>query len=88
VQGGAAAAILAVFAVLIFIPVKYLTWKSPVLPHLTMVLSLVWFGTLGAMLLCSEVLPNWFVWVSLIYPAYHLGVSFFLSLRQLSHSAR
>ncbi len=87
VQGGAAAAILAVFAVLIFIPVKYLTWKSPVLPRLTMALSLVWFGTLGAMLLCSEALPDWFVWVSLIYPAYHLGVSFFLYLRQLSHSA-
>ncbi|MEJ2446791.1 MAG: hypothetical protein P8Y37_02455 [Anaerolineales bacterium] len=86
VPGGAAAAVLAVFAVLIFIPVKYLTWKSPVLPRLTMVLSLVWFGTLGAMLLWSEVLPNWFMWASLIYPAYHLGVSFFLYLRQLSHN--
>jgi phosphatidylcholine synthase len=71
---------LGVFAVLIFVPVKYMTWKSPLLPRLTLTLSLIWFLLLGALVIWFESLPGWLTWVSLIYPAYHLGVSFYLYL--------
>ena len=77
--------VLGVFAVLVFIPVKYLTWKSPVLPRLTMMLSLLWFGFLAGLMLWFESAPQWLLWLSLLYPVYHFGVSFYLYLRRISN---
>lgn len=74
--------VLAVFALLVFIPVKYLTWKSPVLPRLTLALSLAWFICLGGLMLWFEAAPSYLIWLSLIYPVYHLGTSFYLHLRR------
>lgn len=74
----ASAAVLGLFSVLVFLPIKYLTWKSPVLPRLTLTLSLAWFLLLGGLVLWFEILPGWVAWVSLLYPTYHLGVSFLL----------
>lgn len=79
---GVTAFVLSLFAVLVFVPVKYLTWKSPVLRRLTLVLSMVWSVMLAALLLWFEAAPRWLAWVSLLYPAYHMGVSFYLYLRR------
>ena len=79
------AVVLGFFAVLVFIPVKYLTWKSPVLPRLTILLSLIWFGFLAGLMLFFEDAPSWLLWVSLLYPVYHFGVSFYLYLRRISN---
>jgi hypothetical protein len=65
-------------------PVKYLTWKSPFLPRLTMLLSLIWFGFLAGLMLWFEIVPQWAVWLSLLYPVYHIGASFYLHLRRIS----
>lgn len=72
--------VLGAFAVLVFIPVKYLTWKSPVLPRLNFILSLMWFGFLASFMLWFEDVPRGAIWVSLLYPAYHFGLSFYLYL--------
>jgi phosphatidylcholine synthase len=77
-------AVLTTFAVLVFVPVKYLTWKSPRLGRLTMGFSLVWFLSLGGMMLWFDQVPDWVVWVSLLYPVYHLGISFYLFLTRRS----
>lgn len=74
------ALLLSVLAILVFVPVKYLTWRSTALPRLTFVLSMVWFLSLGGLLLFFDTVQPWIVWISLLYPAYHLGVSFYLSL--------
>lgn len=74
------ALLLSVLAVLVFVPVKYLTWRSAVLPRLTFALSMIWFLSLGGLLLFFDNLQPWMIWVSLLYPAYHLGVSFYISI--------
>jgi len=76
------AAVLACFALLVFIPIKYLTWKSPVLRRLTFSLSLAWGVSLVGLLIWFQAAPLWAVWLSLLYPAYHLGASFYLALRR------
>jgi len=75
-----AASVLGIFAGLVFVPVKYLTWKSPVLPKLTLVLSLIWGVTLAVLLVWFKAAPQGLVWISLLYPLYHLGTSFYLSI--------
>lgn len=76
------AGVLALFAVLVFLPMKYLTWKSQVLGRLTFVLSLIWFIILAVLMVWFKAVPQWVVWLSLLYPVYHLGMSFYLYLRQ------
>jgi len=78
------AIVLTLFAFLVLTPVKYLTWKSPFLPRLTMLLSLIWFGFLAGLMLWFEIVPQWTVWLSLLYPVYHIGASFYLHLRRIS----
>jgi len=72
------AALLGFFSGLVFVPVRYLTWRSEILPRLTFVLSISWFLVLGGLLLWFEGVPLWVVWSSLLYPLYHLGVSFYI----------
>jgi phosphatidylcholine synthase len=79
---GIAALVLGIFAVLVFAPVKYLTWKSPVLKRTTLILSMLWSVSLVGLLLWFEAVPRWAVWLSLLYPAYHLGISIYLTLRR------
>ncbi len=76
------AAVLACFALLVFIPIKYLTWKSPVLRRMTFSLSMAWGVSLVGLLIWFQAAPLWAVWLSLLYPAYHLGASFYLALRR------
>lgn len=78
------AIVLGVFAVLVFVPVKYLTWKSPVLHQLTFVLSMIWCVIMAGVLVWFDAVPQRVVWLSLLYPAYHIGVSFYLYVRRAS----
>lgn len=73
------ALLLGILAFLVFVPVKYLTWRSAVLPRLTFALSLIWFLSLGFLLLFFNSLQPWIIWISLLYPVYHLGMSFYIS---------
>lgn len=80
------ASVLGIFAVLVFVPVKYLTWNSPVLPRLTLVLSMIWGMTLAVLLVWFKAAPQGLVYLSLLYPLYHLGTSFFLFIRNKYHT--
>ncbi len=80
------ALVLGVFAVLVFVPVKYLTWKSPVLHKVTLVSSMIWCVSLAGLLIWFETVPQWLIWFSLLYPLYHLGVSFYLYVSPTSHT--
>ncbi|MBN2004518.1 MAG: CDP-alcohol phosphatidyltransferase [Anaerolineae bacterium] len=75
------AVVLGVFAALVFVPVKYLTWKSLVLHRLTLVLSLTWCAVMAGLLVWFDAAPRWGVWFSLLYPTYHISVSFYLYVR-------
>ena len=74
------ALLLGALSVLVFVPVKYLTWRSAVLPRLTFALSMIWFLSLGGLLLFFDSVMPWIIWISLLYPVYHLGMSFYISL--------
>jgi phosphatidylcholine synthase len=76
------AAVLGVFAALVFVPVKYLTWKSPVLHRLTLVSSMIWCVVIAGLVIVFDAAPRWIVWLSLLYPVYHIGVSFYLYVRR------
>jgi len=78
--------VLGVFAVLVFVPVKYLTWKSPVLPRLTLVLSMLWGVTLAVLLVWFKAAPQGLVYLSLVYPLYHLGMSFYFYFSGKNHA--
>jgi phosphatidylcholine synthase len=85
---GLTALVLGLFAVLVFVPVKYLTWKSPILPGLTLALSVIWSVSLVGLLIWFETAPAWAVRVSLLFPLYHLGASFYYSLHSSSRKVK
>ena len=72
------AAALALFAVLVWVPVKYVTWRSDVLPTTTLIASLAWSGLLLVLLVRFEQASPWLIWASLLYPLYHFALSFYL----------
>ena len=76
------ATVLGVFTVLVFVPVKYLTWKSPVLHRLTLVSSMIWCVMMAGLVIWFDAAPQWVVWLSVLYPVYHTGVSFYLYVRR------
>jgi phosphatidylcholine synthase len=80
------ALVLGVLGVLVFVPVKYLTWKSPVLQRVTFVLGMIWSVILTGLVIWFEAVPQWIVWFSLLYPAYYLGVSFYLYISHAKHT--
>ncbi len=85
--GWANALILAIFAVLVFVRVKYVTWKTKILHNVTFVLSMAWCASLLALIVLFEQAPLWLVWLSLLFPAYHFGLSFYLHLTGRSSQA-
>ncbi len=68
------------FALLVWIPVKYVTWQTDVLKPVTLIGSLLWGVALFGLLLTFEQAPDWLLWGSLLYPLYHIGLSFYLYL--------
>ncbi len=79
---------LGVFAALVFLPIKYVTWHSPRVGRLTLILSLVWFASLGFLLLTFDNAPRWWALVSLLYPVYHFGVSIYASFTSNQRTAQ
>lgn len=72
------AAVLMLFAVLVWVPIKYVTWKTNVLPKVTLVASLAWSVLLLMLLVQFDQSSALLIWGSLLYPLYHVGLSFYL----------
>ena len=76
--GEGAALLLAVLALMVFWPVKYLyPSKTPIYKTANIGLAVIWFIQWTLILLDPAPAP-WLVWSSLFYPAYYMGLSFFL----------
>ena len=69
---------LALFAALVWVPVKYITWQTRHLRKLTLIGSFLWGGGLLLLLITFQAAPAWLLWGSLLYPLYHFGLSFYL----------
>jgi phosphatidylcholine synthase len=80
------AAVLTLFAVLVWIPIKYVTWKTDVLQTVTLVTSLAWSVLLLMLLVQFEQSAPLLIWGSLLYPLYHFGLSFYLHFSGQSSS--
>jgi phosphatidylcholine synthase len=74
------ALLLVLFAALVWVPVKYVTWRTDTLRRLTLAGSLLWAVLLLILLITFDRAPPWLLWGSLIYPLYHFGLSFYLYL--------
>jgi phosphatidylcholine synthase len=75
------AAILLVFAALVFVPIKYMSYKTRGWMRTNWIIS----GLYGAMLLAILILlndpPAWLVWGSLVFPVFYFIVSITLFVR-------
>jgi phosphatidylcholine synthase len=72
--------ILFIFAALIFVPVKYLSYSSPILRGITYAVSLLYGLVLVAILFNFNNVDMRLVWVSLIAPLYYAIASLYLHL--------
>ena len=78
----AVAALLVVCSVLVFVPVRYLyPSRTPALRTLSLVLTAVWFGTYGLLLVQYPDPHPLVVLLSLAYLVYYIGVSLWLTAR-------
>jgi phosphatidylcholine synthase len=78
------AAILLLLAVATLLPLRFIypnlaprPWRTPVV-----VGALLWLGMMLAMLPDYPQAPVWAVWLSLLYPAFYVGLSFRLAARR------
>jgi len=76
------AAILIAFAILVFVPIRYIypsrtvTWRAP-----TMILGIPWTASLLVMMWSYPAVSRSLFWASLLYPAYYFALSLFLHFR-------
>jgi phosphatidylcholine synthase len=76
------AAILLAFAVLVFVPIRYVypsrtvAWRP-----VTMVIGIAWGVAFLAMLLMYPAVPRSMFWASLAYPVYYFALSLYLGVR-------
>ncbi len=74
--------ILLLLSVMVFVPIKYIyPSRTPVFHKLNIGLGAFWFVTYCLILVNFYHLDLWLVYMSLIYPAYYMGMSFFLHFR-------
>lgn len=65
-------------AVLTFVPTRYLyPSKNEILWRTSWLLGGIWFLMIVAIVV-DEAAPSWLVWLSLFYPVYYMGVSFYI----------
>ncbi len=77
------AAILLAFAVLVFVPIRYLyPSRGGAFQALTNVLGVIWGGLMLAMLWLFPSVPRTLFVASLVFPAYYLLLSFWLELQR------
>jgi phosphatidylcholine synthase len=87
VPGTAALALVLVLALLTFVPVKYLyTTHGGRFSLLTNLFGSAWAVTLLVILWQWQSASRWLILVSLSFPAYYMGLSWFLSLREWRQS--
>ena len=78
-----AAATLLALAVLVFVPIRYVYPSRTVfLRPLTLALGAVWTLAFVALIWRLPDPPSWLVWVSLVYPAYYIALSLWLTMRR------
>ena len=78
-----AASILLVLAVLVFVPIRYVyPSRTVTLRPLTLGLGAVWAVLLLSLIWRIDDPPAWLLWSSLVYPAYYLALSFWLTARR------
>ena len=78
------AAILVLFAVLVFVPIRYVyPSRTPTWSVVTNVAGAIWAGLMLLMLWQYPAVSELVFWVSLTYPAYYFLVSFALHFRQI-----
>lgn len=82
-----AALTLAFLAILVWVPIKYVTWKNKPFRRLTLGLSLVWSVSLLSLLVTFEQVPALLLWGSLFFPAYYFGLTLYLHFTGVSRTA-
>ena len=81
------AAILAVFAVLVFVPIRYVfPSRTPAWSVVTNVAGAMWAGLMLLMLWQYPAVSALVFWVSLVYPAYYFLLSFALHFQARLHT--
>jgi phosphatidylcholine synthase len=79
----ASAAILLVLAALVFVPIRYIyPSRTTYLQTLTLGLGALWTVVFVALIWLLPTPPPWLVWISLVYPAYYLALSLWLTARR------
>jgi len=67
---------LGILAIMVWIPLKYPTWKSKPLRRITFGLSLLWSLSLLALLITFEQAPTLLLWGSFAFPVYYFVLTF------------
>ena len=75
------AIILLVFAVLVFVPIKYMSFKTKGWLRLNWIMSGLYGLILLAVLFQINNPPVWLIWLSLVFPIYYFVASTFIFLR-------
>jgi phosphatidylcholine synthase len=71
-------AILLLFAILVLVPFKYITHHTAPFHRLTMIILGLFWVTLIALGATLNRTPPWLIWISLLGPAYYIGMSAYL----------
>lgn len=76
-------AIVVLLTILVFVPIKYI-YPSRMVSYqrLTLMLTAIWGGAIVIFLAGYPQPQLWLLWVSLLYVAYYVGVSFLLAARR------
>jgi phosphatidylcholine synthase len=79
----AAAAILLALAALVFVPIRYVyPSRTELLRPLTLALGAIWAIAFVALIWRLPAPPPWLVWSTLLYPAYYVALSLWLTARR------
>ena len=77
------AAILLALAALVFVPIRYVyPSRTVTLRPLTLGLGAIWGIAFAALIWQLPAPPAWLVWATLVYPAYYLVLSLWLTARR------
>lgn len=71
--------ILLILALLIFVPVKYVSYSTRNVFKLNAFMSLLYGIVLGVIVADLHQPPFWLVWGSLVFPLYYVGISVFMT---------
>lgn len=77
------AAVLIAFAILVFVPIRYVyPSRMPVLRVTTNLLGVIWSALILLMLWQYPAVSRLVLWASFVFPAYYFGLSFVLHVRR------